>query len=143
MVTLYHSSVMASTSIDDMRKSGVDANGSTFGAWLSREIKSQGMSQGEFARRVGVSATTVSRWVNGRVPDGQFIERIADVLLLDADEVLTRSGYRPPDSELDPDSPEGRIIALVKRIHWTDRDAEIIEAQLRLMIEIERRRRKR
>ena len=63
-----------------------------FGAWLLSEIKAAGMNQQEFADSVGVSRTTVSRWVKGRVPDGVFIDPIADVLLLDYDEVSERAG---------------------------------------------------
>lgn len=141
MVTLYHLSVMPSTSIDGMRQNDSESLSPAFGAWLASEVRSHGLNQGEFARRVGVSATTVSRWLKGRVPKGRYIEQIADVLLLDVDQVLTRSGYRPRDLEVDPESPQGRIMALTNRVQWTDERAAMIEAQLRQMIEIDRTRR--
>lgn len=46
-----------------------------------------GMSQAEFARRTGVDATTVSRWMQGHSPLPQWAVEYIRVLLL-AKEIL-------------------------------------------------------
>jgi hypothetical protein len=45
-------------------------------------------------------------------------DRIADVMALDVDVVLTKAGHRPEDPEIDPDSNLAEILGLVKAIDW-------------------------
>ncbi len=116
-----------------------------FGSWLLSKIKEAGLNQGEFADRVGVSRTTVSRWVNGRVPDGTFIDPIADVLLLEYDIVATKAGYRPRgllDEHNDPDSPEAILCGMVRRISWDPGRFEPVVAMLRSYLDQDQRARK-
>lgn len=101
-----------------------------FGAWLLSEIKAAGMTQGEFAEKVGVSRTTVSRWVKGRIPDGVFIDPIADVLLLDYDEVSERAGYRPRLSSDDLDAVHARLDPRLRRVEWSEFRYGLIESVL-------------
>lgn len=85
----------------------------SFGSWLKSAIAARGMTQNEFASAIGASKSSVSRWTNGDAPKGTFVERIADVLVLDYDIVATRAGYRIPELMLvDPESPEAKLLGL-------------------------------
>ena len=86
--------------------------------------------------------TSVSRWIHGRRPNGEYIERIADVLVLDYDLVATKAGYRPRELlELDPDSATARLMPLIEQIDWDARPGHLeeVEAEFRFMIEVDRR----
>lgn len=105
-----------------------------FGSWLLSEIRAAGMNQGEFADRVGVSRTTVSRWVHGRVPDGVFIDPIADVLTLPYDVVSERAGYRPalPDEALD--AIHARLDPHLRKVLDNDNALDTIEIAVRSIV---------
>lgn len=142
MVREYHLSGMASSTIANMKRSRTYRRQSTtFGPWLLARLKDAGLTQGEFAERVGVSPTTVSRWVNGRVPDGSFIDQIADVLVLDYDLVSMQAGYRPRLS-IDQIERFRRIAEpYARKIDWED-DDNVIEIRYALdhIIRIQERR---
>lgn len=96
----------------------------TFGEWLRSAIIARGMTQNEFAIAIGVSKSTVSRWINGDTPKGQFIEKIADVLVLSYDFVNTKVGYRP--KELDDEGEDivkREILPMIQKIDWSDKRA--------------------
>jgi transcriptional regulator with XRE-family HTH domain len=58
----------------------VDAAAKAFGEAVRERYRAQ-MSQAEFARQVGVSATLVGYWVRGvRRPGSSYVERAAEVL---------------------------------------------------------------
>lgn len=90
--------------------------GEAFGEWLKQELARRGWSQTELARQVGTSTGTVSDWVRGvRTPTPESCDRIADVLVMDVDDVLTRAGHRPP--EWKDDAPDVReLIALARAL---------------------------
>jgi len=113
-----------------------------FGAWLLSQIKARGMNQTEFAAKVGVKHPTVSRWVSGRRPEAELIERIADVLVLDYDFVATKAGYRPRELtlEVDPESPEGQLVPLIRKMRWTDERLEQFKAELEFWINFDAKR---
>lgn len=61
----------------------------TFGAWLESKLSAARLNQREFADRIGVSQSTVSRWLrNYRVPEPASCDAIADVLLVPLDKVI-------------------------------------------------------
>lgn len=71
-------------------------NRGAFGEWLRQELDKRGLSQADFARRVGTSPGLVSNWINNRrVPDPASAERIADGLSMNPDVVLAAAGHRP------------------------------------------------
>lgn len=116
----------------------------TFGPWLASMIRARGLNQAEFAERVGASATTVSRWINGRVPAAKYIDDIANVLLLDYDLVATRAGIRPRsllDKRNDPESPEAQLMPLIQRINWTPERLQTALAFLGSLVEVSRQER--
>ena len=50
------------------------------------------MKQSEFAEKLGVNVTTISRWENGQnTPNGEMIQKIADVLGVDTECLLKSS----------------------------------------------------
>ena len=50
------------------------------------------MKQSEFADRLGVTVTTVSRWENDQnIPNGEMIQKIANVLGVDTESLLRQS----------------------------------------------------
>ena len=50
------------------------------------------MKQSEFAEKLGVTVTTVSRWENDQnTPNGEMIQKIANVLNVDAESLLKQS----------------------------------------------------
>lgn len=97
-----------------------------FGNWLKHQLLSRDLNQSEFALKMGVGHSTVSRWVSGRSPEARFLEQIADVLFVDYDLVATRAGYRPVLPDIDPASREAEVLGLVHRINW-ERQGEGVE----------------
>ena len=68
--------------------------GVSFGRWVEHEYGQRQLSQRKFAGLIGVSHSTISTWINkGRQPERYTCYRIAEVLGLDASEVLERAGY--------------------------------------------------
>lgn len=70
----------------------MDAN---FRSRMEALLREKGMTQRELAARLGVSEVTVSRWmtsgVNGRSPNVQTLQKIADILETTPDDLLGRS----------------------------------------------------
>jgi transcriptional regulator with XRE-family HTH domain len=93
-----------------------------WGAWLLQQIRRREINQVEFAERVGVKPATVSRWVNGRVPRGSYLDSISDALMLDFDTVATKAGIRPSIQEMPASEREARAAELVRRIDWDQGD---------------------
>jgi transcriptional regulator with XRE-family HTH domain len=88
-----------------------------FGSWFRSALHTASMDRAEFSHRSGVPQRTVGAWFTGsRVPSSASCDRIADVLLLDRDEVLAAAGHRPMDEPLSADDPRRGIIALVRRL---------------------------
>lgn len=112
----------------------------SFGEWLKRELRARRLNQAEFAELTGVGTSTVSRWVNGRVPEAALLERIADVLVVDYDELATRAGFRPRGLDaMDPGSPEAILMPYIRRIQWTEERIDTAKAMLNQMIQFDER----
>lgn len=110
-----------------------------WGSWLKSQIVARGLSQNEFAKKADVSKSTVSRWMGDYQPSGLFVDRIADVLVLDYDLVATRAGYRPKELlQVDPESAEARLLPYIRQIEWTDEAFEMIRRQLEFLSNIQR-----
>lgn len=62
-----------------------------FGTWLVRQLRRAGMSQSDFADRLGVTRAAVSAWVTGRAePRPERIREIAEIFDVDAAVVHNR-----------------------------------------------------
>jgi transcriptional regulator with XRE-family HTH domain len=131
----YSRSGTLSSTIYYMAKKSPDRGSAGFGSWLANQIRARGMNQAEFAIALGVGTSTVSRWVNGRVPEAALLEKIADVLIVDYDVVATKAGYRPKELlQVDPNSPEARLLPLIRQVPWDERQLRMFEEQLRILI---------
>lgn len=69
-------------------------NAVVISAALRLRRRNVGISQSEFARRVGVNQQTVSRWENGTTPKPRHFEAIAEALDLTIAELFDLAGYR-------------------------------------------------
>lgn len=69
------------------------------GRRLKEQLKKKGMTSVSLADSLGVSAVTVSRWINGtRVPSLDMLKRISQILELDISELIDPPvGNYPPD----------------------------------------------
>lgn len=62
-----------------------------FGTWLVRQLRRAGMSQSDFADRLGVTRAAVSAWVTGRAePRPERVREIAEIFNVDAAAVRNR-----------------------------------------------------
>lgn len=113
-----------------------------FGPWLESQMLRREWNQSELARRLNVRPAVVSRWIRDeRRPSTGSVDKIADVLGLDVDLVLSIAGHRPRDIDLDPESATARLMPLIEKIDWQSRPGRLeeMEAELRFMIEIDQR----
>lgn len=124
---------MLSTSVVSMN------SGEDFGHWLQRQLDRRGWRQAELARRIPISSGAVSHWIrNERIPDPESCDRIADVLGVDVDLVLTLAGHRPATEPIDPDDPVTELVSMIRRVQWnTDRLAGV-RSILRGYLEMDR-----
>lgn len=69
------------------------------------------------------------------------IDKIADVLCVDIDHVLTLAEHRPAVFEVNPDSPEGDLLPLIRQVDWASRPGRLeeMQAELRFMIDVDQR----
>ncbi len=114
---------------------------SQFRLWLAEQLRVRGWSRSEAARRFAVDASAVSRWLNGdRIPSPDAADRIADALNADVDLVLTLLGHRPPVFEIDPNSPEGKLLPYIRAVDWSkhQRELAMIQRQLEFIVEVDR-----
>lgn len=113
----------------------------TFGAWLERQLARREWSKADLARRMGVANGDVSRWARDeRTPSPVTIDKMADVLSVDVDFLLTLAGHRPQVIEIDPDSPTARLMPLIERVNWDAYPGRLdtLEKELQWMIERDR-----
>jgi transcriptional regulator with XRE-family HTH domain len=76
---------------------------SPFGKWLLQELEERRWSMREFARRCGVSESTISRVVSGkRNPSSDLCRKMAEVLHLPPERVFRKAGLLPQTPEESP-----------------------------------------
>lgn len=141
MGTEYAQPGIMSSKIYNMKHDAPGRGLAPFGSWLSAEISRRGLNQAEFAKLIGVGTSTVSRWINGRIPEAKFIDPISDVLVLDFDVVATRAGYRPKELlQVDPNSAEAELLPYIRAIDWKNhqRELEMIRRNLEFLAEVDR-----
>lgn len=84
-----------------------------FRAVLVTAMRRLGLSQREVAQRVGVSESTVGKWLHRQtLPSGQFLTRLAEVLGLKSDQLIPGSGRASPVSGEDASAylTGGRVV---------------------------------
>lgn len=111
-----------------------------FGRWLAERLRGREWTNSDLARRMGTSPSVVSRWVRGeRVPDPESCDKIADVLGVDVDLVLTLAGHRPAIEPLAPDDERRELMGYVKRLRLTDDRVTALRSLLRGWLEMDLR----
>ena len=65
-----------------------------FVAWLRAKMRQRRWTAAEVGERVGVSHSTVSRWIHGTRPTAQVVLAVAEVFGTDPDDLLALTGYR-------------------------------------------------
>ncbi|MFT4039698.1 MAG: helix-turn-helix transcriptional regulator [Thermomicrobiales bacterium] len=107
--------------------------------WIRKQMQRRDWSGADLARELDMSPSRVSDWINGKfVPNVQSARRLAEAFGADADDVLALAGHREPTAVIPADAPQARIIALVKRVKWTEDRARPLEKQLQEWIIIDR-----
>lgn len=112
-----------------------------FATWLRRQMDRREWSAADLARKLGVGNSTVAMWLRReRVPSPQSVDRVADVLRVDVDNLLSIAGHRPRVFDIDPDSPEAKLLPYIRAIDWSKHDQELalIQRQLEFMAEVDR-----
>lgn len=113
-----------------------------FPRWLRGQMERREWSVTRLARELGINHGTVSQWLSGdRHPSPASCKRIADVLFVDLDEVLTIAGHRDPDLDVDPNAPGEQIAALARRIAWSEDRYEAVRDMFTGWLERDRKRR--
>lgn len=111
---------------------------SQFATWLAQQLAQKNLSQAELARRVKTSTGSVSMWINGqRVPDPSSIDKIADVLFVDVDEVLAIAGHRPR-LPMDQLQKLHRLVdPYAKLLDWDDPEVQLaLESALQQQVRV-------
>lgn len=97
-----------------------------FAEWFARQLDRKGWGRSEFSGSSGVPVRTVGAWLTGdRVPGSKSCDRIADVLGVDVDTVLTLAGHRP---HIDEPAPDDELAAIFSRIRRLKLDPDELRA---------------
>lgn len=109
-----------------------------FAQWFKTQLARRDWNQSDFARKTGISQTTVSTWVRGRsVPDPASCDTIADAFLLGLDDVLTHAGHRP--GALRSDEAGEAVTRMVGRVRWNASRRGIMEALVKQWLDEDQR----
>ena len=116
---------------------------SEFGRWLRGQMDRREWGVTQMARELGVNHGIVSQWLNGnRNPSPKSIDKIADVLFVDPDEVLAIAGHRPrlPMDQLEKFHSLADPYA--RKLDWDDPENRLsIENALQHLIRVQELRR--
>lgn len=105
--------------------------GQSFAKWLRQQLARREWKQADFARRSGFNTGRVSYWMTGKdVPSPESCDRIADILGVDVDTVLTLAGHRPHIDEPAPDDQAAMLCAKVHRINLTEDRIALLNSML-------------
>jgi transcriptional regulator with XRE-family HTH domain len=91
--------------------------------WLEQELSERNLSLSAFAREIGVSPGTVSRWIRGhRRPEYDLCQRIAWILDYDPNFVRIQAGHEP--------YPQARAEQLGLELEQAETRLAVVEAEL-------------
>lgn len=98
----------------------------------------------DLSRRMKVNHGTISMWLSGqRNPSAKSVRKLAQALGVDEDVALIAAGHKSPDPYLEPDSPETRLLPLIRKVEWTEDRLDATEFYFRAYIAADERRRQR
>jgi transcriptional regulator with XRE-family HTH domain len=119
----------------------------TFAASLRTAMADRAWNQNRLAAEVGTTPSVISRWVRAEaVPTPESCRRLAEVLGVPVDRLLSLAGHRPPDAaecplERDPSDPR---VQLANEILAAELPPEVVaglRAQVRQVADFARRQR--
>lgn len=98
------------------------------------------MNRASCAHKVNAGTRTISRWIDGRIPEASQIERIADGPARDYNVVATNAGYRPTELTGVNSDSRGRNAspASARSIGARPGCPEAVRAQRRFAIDVDR-----
>lgn len=98
-----------------------------FGTWILRELDRRGWSQSEAARRGGISSTSISMVISGKMnPEIKFYRGVSRAFNLPLEDVLRQAGVLPAEPPLTIN--DRRMRYRVGGITMTDRMVELFES---------------
>ena len=94
----------------------------SFGGFLRRKLAEAGLTQAQAARKIGATSGMMSNWVqNKRVPEPPNVDKLAELLAVDPNEMQTRAGYRKRrDTDLHPKRAE--LLEMARQFPLEDAD---------------------
>jgi transcriptional regulator with XRE-family HTH domain len=72
-----------------------------FNDWLLLQLQERDWSQADLARATGLTTAAISKYMQGRIPDKDSLNKIAHALKLPPKLVFEKAGVIPPETELD------------------------------------------
>jgi transcriptional regulator with XRE-family HTH domain len=109
-----------------------------FPLWLQRRLQERDWSITDLARAMGVQTSLISRWMAGRQkPTAESANRIAEVLQISVDEVLTEAGLRPV-LVTDEDPRRAELVMKLGLVELTTERYLTLNALLSLMLNANR-----
>lgn len=83
--------------------------------WLAKELNKRSWSARELGRRIGLSHTTINRYVEGTsIPSTQTCQKLATVLNADGIEIMRLAGHIPP--ALPAVKEENEALGILRRL---------------------------
>jgi transcriptional regulator with XRE-family HTH domain len=105
-----------------------------FPLWLQGCLKERNWTITDLARAMGVQTSLISRWMAGRQkPTAESAGRIAEVLQISVDEVLTEAGLRPVQVT-DEDPRRAELMMKLGSVELTRERYLTLNALLNLML---------
>jgi transcriptional regulator with XRE-family HTH domain len=109
-----------------------------FPLWLQRRLQERDWTITDLARAMGVQTSLISRWMAGRQkPTAESANRIAEVLQISVDEVLTEAGLRPV-LVTDEDPRRAELVMKLGLVELTTERYLTLNALLSLMLNANR-----
>jgi transcriptional regulator with XRE-family HTH domain len=109
-----------------------------FPLWLQMRLQERDWSITDLARAMGVQTSLISRWMAGRQkPTAESANRIAEVLQISVDEVLTEAGLRPV-LVTDEDPRRAELVMKLGLVELTTERYLTLNALLSLMLNANR-----
>lgn len=108
-----------------------------FPLWLRQRLEERAMSISDLARAMPTQASLISRWMQGRQrPTADSAVRIAEVLCLPPDEVLTAAGLRPQQAT-DADPHLAELTHKLRLVNLTPERYLTLNALLNTMLSVD------
>ena len=97
-----------------------------FPLWLQQRLEERDWKIADLGRQMGLTTSAIARWMSGQnTPGPETLLRLADVLQVSYDEVLTEAGLRPRMVS-DDDPKRAEINRRVAAIPLTEKNYQML-----------------